>query len=207
MRKYILTIFMSLLLVNSFVALTTYYEPIAAKYRYTTISLGKNLNQNFGEITSKTIIDQSFVGDSDNLMGARIFFSTFNRKNTGETTVQILDSDKKVLRTVKIYNKKLQDNAFEDLQFPVIKKSKGEVFFLRVTSPNDEANNAVTVWNDSIVSKNTKLFVNNKELEGTLVTELSYKNVWDVEKILTVNFVISLLNILTVRLFVFLRRR
>lgn len=209
MKKYIFLIVISLFIANSFVYLTTEYKPIADKYRYSTIKLGGDLNENFGEITSQLDIKQSFVAKSENLSGMNIFFSTFNRVNNGKTILRILDENKSIiLRTVTLNNVEIQDNSYTKISFEPIKGTKDKVLFLSISaSTSTEVGNGITVWKDFDKSENTKLSVNNETIEGTIVGDIIYENKMNTFKRIIINLVILLLNFLTLRLFRFLKKR
>lgn len=207
MKKYIILVIMSLIIANLFIYVTTSYAPIADKYRYSTMKLGENLNENFGEITSEVEINQSFVAKYNNLSGLAIFVSTFNRSNTGETTVNILDEKRNVLRTVELENSDLNDNEYTEIKFAPIEGTKNKVLFINVSSGSAVGNNAITMWKDLRQSPNTKLSVNNEFMDGTLVGNTTYENKIDMSSRIIINFVVFLLNFLTLGLFRFLRKR
>lgn len=209
MKKYIFLVVISLILANSFIYLTTEYSPIADKYRYSTIKLGGDLNENFGEITPELVIDQSFVANSNNMSGVNMFFSTFNRVNNGKTIIRILDVTKSnVLRTVTLNNAVIHDNEYTNIIFDPIHGTKDNVYFLSISADiSTKVGNGITIWRDDNQSKNTSLSVNNEDVEGTIVVEMIYENKIDTFPRLILNLVVLLLNFLTLSLFRFLKKR
>lgn len=206
MKKYIVLVIGSLLISNLFLFLTNSYEPIASKYRYATLKLGQQLNENFGEITSPLEINQSIVAERDNLSGLNLFFSTFNRLNTGETIIKILDNDRnEVLRTVILKNEEIEDNKYRKITFPPIKGVKNETLFINISS-TAQKNNGITLWKDSKTAINTKLFIDNNPVEGTLVFDIIYENILNYPTVVIINLVVLFLNFLVYLLFRFLRR-
>lgn len=209
MKKYILLIVISLFIANFFIYLKTEYDPIADKYRYSKVSLGGDLNENLGEITSELVIDQSFMAESDNISGINIFFSTFNRVNTGKTILRILDVNKSnVLRTITLNNDEIKDNQYLNLTFDPIKETKNKIFILSISATTSAAiGDGITVWRDFNQSINTKLSVNNETLDGTIVADITYEYKIDGYKKVILNLVVLILNFLTLKLFLFLKNR
>jgi hypothetical protein len=208
MKKVILTIVVSIIISNCFIYITKDYAPIADKYKFSKMNLGSELSQNLGEITSGIEIRQSYVAKNDNLLGLTIFVSTFNRNNTGNMIVKILDGDGvDVLRTIQINYSELKDNQYHEIKFPVLKETKDKVFIISITSDSVETNNAVTIWKDQKQFENTLLFSNGKIISGTLVGDLIYENIIDLKTRVIINFVVLTLNLLALKLFLFLKRR
>lgn len=192
---------------NLFIYVTNSYSPISDKYQYSVTKLGGDLNQNFGEITSDILINQSFVAKYNNLVGIEIFVSTFNRENIGETFLEISHGNRQEkIRSNVLDNSKLKDNQYTEIKFPPVTDSKNRVFSINISSKASE-NNGVTFWKDNKIYNNTSLIVNNKNVPGTLVANLIYENIIDLKTRVIINAVVLLLNFLTLRLFKFLRKR
>lgn len=205
MKKYLIVLIVSLIISNGFILITHFYDPIASHYRYTTFKLGENLHENFGEIASGIEVRQSLVAERDNLSGINIFLSTYNRSNIGETTINIMNNDSEILRSVKIKNNEVEDNKYKYITFAPIENIKNKVLFITITSQANK-DNALTIWRDNKTDANTKLYVNNVSKEGTLVFDLIYENKLNLYKIVLINSTVLLLNFFVYYLFKFLKR-
>lgn len=114
-----------------------------------------------GEITKDIFVEQTFVAEMDNLSAVEIFFGTYNRLNSSNLVVQLIDDNDRLILNEVINTSELKDNQFEEFPFSRIKKSKGRVFSILIKSENASNGNAITVWtslNDSYI--NGELFVN-----------------------------------------------
>ena len=100
-----------------------------------------------GEITAGTEIDQPFTAEGDSLAHVQLFFSTYGRQNTAAVRGEILSSDGEVLGASEINAADAEDNRWALLPFPEdIPLRRGETYVLRLTSPDGEPGNALTVW-------------------------------------------------------------
>lgn len=203
----LLFLVLTILVVNSYYFIKYNYYVGTTKNNYKEFNLGSNLNNNFGEITSKVKINQFFVGNEDNLNRIDIFVSTFNRKNTGITSIKLIDADtNKVIRDLSIQNSSLKDNSFKTIEFSPVANSKKKVFNLEIKS-NVEKGNAVTVWKDNNVSKNTMLLINDKKNDGTIVLKLGYQDRIIIKNVIISNIFFLIVNYFVWKLISFLKNK
>ncbi len=212
MRKRILIHFIVIILTFSFVGgvylvkYSDYFQTLNLNLK--TISLGKNLGANFGEITSNVEIEQSFVSDYDHLKSIRLYFSTFNRENNGNTIITIEKSDtNEIVRQIKLDNNKVKDNSYRTITFDEIPSSKDQVYILKITSNDDKPGNSITVWKDNKYYPNTLLSKNDVHEDGTLVADLIYEMKFEIWDFIINSLFFCIINILMIELLRFIKNR
>ncbi|MCY9796683.1 hypothetical protein M5W87_27850, partial [Paenibacillus apiarius] len=169
--------------------------------------MGKELNANIGEVIESTKIEQSFLSPKNNLYGFNFFLSTFNRINKGNTIINIIDLDtKKSVRTVKLENSEIKDNAYTKVVFDPISYSGSKGYTIEVTSEGTDTGNAITFWTDNNKISKTKLVMNGQVADGTLVFDLLYEDTFNVKEMIIANIFFFLLCIILSRLISFLKR-
>ena len=105
--------------------------------------------QLFGE----RIISQSFIAPRDNLNRVDILFQTYQRQNTPEVFLRLLevpdDTDNPLLG-IEVYSMQfkaqtLRDQSWRTFTFPPIPASAGKTYLISLQSPQAQDGNAITV--------------------------------------------------------------
>ncbi|WP_342220636.1 glycosyltransferase family 87 protein [Rickettsiella endosymbiont of Miltochrista miniata] len=106
--------------------------------------LSTDKEKNFGELTASRIFEQKFIAENGKLKQVDLFLSALSRQNNNYIQLEILNRDRKQLITFKRPERLLQDNGWESFKFKPITLKKGELYFLRLTSPKSYNGNAIT---------------------------------------------------------------
>ena len=100
-----------------------------------------------GEITESTEIRQRITADCDEISGVTLRLSTYERSNTAELKVSLLDESGAVLAAETIDTARVVDNRDHDVEFDQpAKVVPGQVVYLQLTSEDGAAGNAVSAW-------------------------------------------------------------
>lgn len=102
--------------------------------------------QVFGELTKDRVFEQSFKAISSKLKQADLFLATFSRNNKSIIQLEVLTQDHKTLYKTQRLAIFLQDNNWETFNFPAIELKKGNIYLLRLTTPNGFSGDAITWW-------------------------------------------------------------
>lgn len=129
-----------------------------------------------GEITKKFEIKQTFYSDIDEIRQFSLMFATYNRKNSGDITVTLYDTEtNKVLYKERVDVSTLKDNSSVTFNITEpIKNVNGRELAIKLTTENLDKSNSVTVYyNDKEMFPDRKLLINNVEQIGTLCFSVS----------------------------------
>jgi Gpi18-like mannosyltransferase len=128
-----------------------------------------------GDINRNTSVKQSFVAEHDNLFDVNVQLDTWNRVNTCEVTLTLSDDKNNIMAVRKLDCKLIVDNAFYSFDFNPIETSKGEMYYIEISS-NGTSKNSITAWKSSQdVYPPGKLYKNGKEETGDLSIALFYE--------------------------------
>lgn len=130
-----------------------------------------------GEIVKGNDVYQAFRPTGDALTSISLKFATYNRKNSGDIQVKLIDDNKDELYDVSINKRDIKDNEFYKITFdkPITLKNTDEVAIL-ISSYSSDKSQAVTIWYNNKVQGN-KLKVANIEKEGMLCFTYESKNI------------------------------
>ncbi|NOU87930.1 hypothetical protein GC102_19470 [Paenibacillus sp. LMG 31460] len=206
MRKFnlIFVLLMFFVLISSFYYVRYNYQPISNEFNIKKDKLGVNLSYHINEITNSIDIQQNFKSKYDGLNGIEIFFSTFNRKNTGTTVVELIFNNE-IIRKELIPNNQIEDNKYRMIYFDSIKKSKGTIYNVRIYSIDTNRENAVTVWLDE-TKDNNPVILNSKSGNGQLVANLNYNIEFNIENYLVSTIILLFMCYLLFKMIKFLRK-
>ena len=199
MKKKILIIFFSIILINISIYLNFFY-----KNENRPIALGLNLNENIGELIEGNQIEQYFKLNKDyKLSGIEIMFSTFNRINNGKTKIDILDGEE-VLEEIILNNSDILDNTKMPIYFnkDIDKFSKN--LNIKITS-NATNGNGITLWKDNTEKNNENiLYINGERTKGQIVLDLLIKRKIDIVDLICINIFFIVINIGMIKFISFL---
>lgn len=124
-----------------------------------------------GELIKGSIVEQTFIANTDTVDSISLMFATFTRQNTGTVRVQLIDdSNKAVLMEHHLDVAQLIDNSFVMMEAEKTGYSiKGKVLRISVSSETGSPGNAVTLWySDQTLNPNQELFINGQLTPGVL---------------------------------------
>lgn len=104
------------------------------------------------QILGDNVIGQSFVSPRDGLNSIHIFFLTYQRPNTHDVTLRLLEVSPDISASppVKIFSTTfnaatINDKAWHSFTFPPIPDSSGKTYLITLQSPQSVDGNAITV--------------------------------------------------------------
>lgn len=108
---------------------------------------------------------QSFISDKDNLNSISVLLKNPELKNSDLISLEILNSKKENLQTLKISSISVEDPNWIRFKFSPIKSKKGDIFYIKVTSNNNKDNSLYIygIDNNNINFKTTFTAINIKE--------------------------------------------
>ncbi len=132
-----------------------------------------------GEITDGTIIRQDFLLDKDSITSFVIYPTTYNRSNSGEIFIDIIDGESKNILYSKSYDvSSLEDNKpFEIISDKAVNltNTSGK-YSLVIKSEGAYTGNAISLWYNPEFTKNgTGLILNNTPIDGEISFSLGYE--------------------------------
>ena len=154
-----------------------FYLIAGEQMRYSTISGTPQMSRSMttvGEIVKGETIIQPIINTPDVLDGVSLLTATYNRKNTGELVLQIVNRNNNSVLAKKVI--KLDDipnNEIDNISFAKpMKILSGEKLALRIFS-NGFSGNAVTLYQNKSTSNSQSMIVNGRTTHKTLVFSLS----------------------------------
>lgn len=131
-----------------------------------------------GELVQGMEIRQPFTARGDEILGVSMLLSTYERENTVQIVVDIVDGAGQVLAHTELFGAELADNMVRDIPFvQPVEVEPGERYELVLTSPDGVPGNAITAWQGNTVSTaraeipveiGDKLLVNGEARDGML---------------------------------------
>ncbi|MBD7968899.1 hypothetical protein [Paenibacillus gallinarum] len=202
-----LALLSSIIVINGYYFLKYSDTFFGSTFKEKSYTLSSTLEEILPEIDDGFLVDQRFLGEQDYLNAIEIYMSTYNRPNrNGFTKFYILEADtNKVLRDTTIKNSEIKDNEYHRIEFPSIQNSNKKALILRITATKMPQGNSVTTWKGNDTARNTQLFINDKEVDGTLALKVSYQNKLNMMEVLWTNIVFFIINFFTIKLIIFLR--
>jgi hypothetical protein len=129
-----------------------------------------------GEIVKNKVIEQTFVAEQDNLTAFSLQMATYNRTNTGHVSFDLYNNENQLVAHHSATAEKIKDNLFYLVKIPAIKRTKDQVFHLRISSSDGVPGNALTVWaSESPKYQRGQLTVNGEINSGDLVMKIYYR--------------------------------
>ena len=128
-----------------------------------------------GEIISGSKVSQSFLASHDELHAISVLMATYARKNSSKIKFTLLNQDHKKIYSQELGTGTISDNTYLNFIFPVISKSKGNVFYFELSSVDASAGNAITVYRTKTKNYSDGILLVNKTLvAGDLVMKIYY---------------------------------
>jgi Glycosyltransferase family 87 len=100
----------------------------------------------FGELWSGHTFEQTFTAEGKAIKQVNLLLTTFDRHNTGDVVMEILDTDGKSVARTSERMSDLQDDAWHDFIVPFTPVIKGQTYRIRLTSPGATSGNAIGWW-------------------------------------------------------------
>ena len=104
------------------------------------------------QILGDRIIGQSFVSPHDGLNSVHIFFLTYQRPNTHDVTLRLLETSPDINTSPQVelfsttFNAAtIDDKTWQSFSFPQIPDSSGKTYLITLQSPQSVDGNAITV--------------------------------------------------------------
>lgn len=115
--------------------------------RHETMIFKNGLSATVGEITAGKVFSQRFVAKTSAPISVGIMLGTFNRTNSSELILTIIDHESgSVLTSTKSNANQVQDNQYKNFGLKGIRLVTGREYEIQVTSPDASSGNAVTWW-------------------------------------------------------------
>lgn len=165
------------------------YVSIVKNPRTSEQSLGVNLKNLTGEINALNIVEQKFKPNDSEIAKLEIFFSTYDRENSGNTNVQIEDEAGNSIYTYNIDNSAVKDNEYMLIDVKDVKVDIKQEYTIRISSELKEG--GITAWQDE---------------DKQLVAKIGYQNTFDLSDLIQVNIVFLLINVSFIGLIGYLRK-
>lgn len=99
-----------------------------------------------GEILPDTLVEQTVLCPADNFSHVALMVGTYQRVNTAHLALSIYNDQGELVRDVARPTDTLADNEFAVFHFEPISESRDKTFRLRISSPDAQPGNAVTLW-------------------------------------------------------------
>ncbi len=99
-----------------------------------------------GEILSEVLVEQTVVCPDDRFSHVALMVGTYRRVNTASLVLTVCNDQGEPLREVTRPTATLADNEFALFHFEPILGSRGQTYRLRISSPDAQPGNAVTLW-------------------------------------------------------------
>lgn len=99
-----------------------------------------------GEIRPDTFIEQTVVCPANHFSHMALMVGTYQRVNTAHLALGIYNDQGELVRDVARPTDTLADNEFAVFHFEPISESRDKTFRLRISSPDAQPGNAVTLW-------------------------------------------------------------
>lgn len=151
--------------------------------------IGNTLVNLTNEINKNNTVKQEIQPIADEMTEIKIFFSTYNRENTGITNMQLIDSKGDEIYSVDIDNSKVKDNQYLTLEGVKINVDTEERYTMILSSTLQDG--GITAWQDA---------------DGQLVCTLGYTNTFSRDNWFQVNIVFLLINIGFINLISYLKK-
>lgn len=110
-------------------------------------AVGSELNELSEIISDNNIIIQQIKGDGNSLRRLEIFFSTYNRENTGTLSVLVTD-EKTAIFADSIPTAEIEDNSFLTIEGNGERLVSDRDYYL-VLSADNRDDSGVSVWSDA----------------------------------------------------------
>ncbi len=125
-------------------------DQLGCQGQLTNINLQPSPEQ---QIWGDRTIGQSFVAPRDKLNRVDLLFQTYNRKNTGQVNLRLLELPASLdhpLQGAEVFSATFQADSVRDQEwrtfnFPAVSHSSGKNYFILLQSPTSEPGNAITV--------------------------------------------------------------
>ncbi len=139
----------AVLLVSLAISATTFMNQIACEGQPINASIKPTVEQ---QIRNARVIGQTFVAPRDQLNRIEILLQTYQRRNTGDVTLRLLElasQTESPLQGLEVYRSifnaaEVKDNAWYTFSFSPL-DSAGKTFLIALSSPDSEDGNAITV--------------------------------------------------------------
>ncbi|MFN8459440.1 MAG: hypothetical protein U0401_33120 [Anaerolineae bacterium] len=128
----------------------SFFDQLGCDGQLVNINLQPSSEQ---EIWGDRTIGQSFVAPWNGLNRVDIFFQTYDRPNTGEVSLRLLEllpNGDNPLQGTEVFSATFQaatvkDQAWQTFNFPAVLSSTGKTYFILLHSPTSKPGNAITV--------------------------------------------------------------
>lgn len=135
----------------------------------TEVYAGSSSQTNLGEVADGTILQQVIETDGEYITEIAVYFATFDRENSGEVMMSLLDETGSLYASETVAYEELTDNSWYEWEIESrIRVSEGQsTVTLQMEFFGGETDNAVTVYCQlSDTDSLSDLIVNGESLEG-----------------------------------------
>ena len=150
MKRSVTIVFLILALIGFSIIATSWFSQLACE--------GQPINNNVAptesqQIWGEQIISQSFVAPRNNLNRVDIVFQTYQRQNSHEVTLRLLEAQldsQNPLAGVELFKTTfhaatVSDQSWRTFTFPPIANSAGKTYLITLQSPDSVEGDAITV--------------------------------------------------------------
>lgn len=141
------------------------------KYNYVHVN---SLENNLGNLTNKTVVEQSFVAKDDNLSSIGIIFGKYMNDSDSNVTVTLNENGNEVFKK-NINAKKINESKFSYIKFEPIENSKGRTYSVKINVNGNNEERDITIYSsrDNIYEYGS-LYVNGIESESDISFATEY---------------------------------
>lgn len=178
MKKNTIFLIFFTVLLNIIIYLRFYQFPIS-----TIQTIGSELYEITGDINRENFVEQEFIAKGTSIDSIKLFLSTFGRKNTGSTFIDILDKDNNVIISSSIDNERVVDNNYSITKFKKNDLEKEKIYKIKIYSTNNIQ--GITCWKDKY---------------GKLISNINYNVELNFKYIIIINIIFIIVNIGVIKL-------
>ena len=127
-----------------------------------------------GPINIDSQVTQSFIGKTNYLKQIDIRLGTYGRTNICNVSFSLYDENMNIITSETIKGESILDNDFHSFKFKAIKDSKGNKYFIKISSDGN-INNSIISWaSKEDVYPQGQCFINTKLFPGDLNMKVFY---------------------------------
>lgn len=133
-----------------------------------------------GVLEEEKEIRQKFIADEETIDGISIKMNILGNVDNVVVNCRLLDASMQELCTVDVYANTLDDNKFNQINFPSVKNAKGKQFTIVLKEKNADGQNGINFYYELRNQVEEELIIRDNQVDGVLVAR-SISRRFDVE--------------------------
>lgn len=123
-------------------------------------------------LDTKNSYSQEFISNQNNLQSVSLLIKNPQLLNQSKIKIDVLDQDKKVLRSLETSGVSIGDPNWINFKFPYLSSKIGDKFFIRITTDNTKSDSLYVYGNSLDKSINYKTFYVSKNIKESFKSNL-----------------------------------